>query len=46
MERFERKRAVSGFAVDLLSECLDSTRDVIARCSDGEVLFNRKLHTL
>ena len=42
MEKFNRKKSVRSFGRELIAECLDSRdKDVIVRCSDGDMSFNR-----
>ena len=42
MEKCIRKKSLRSFGRDLISECIESNeKDVILRCSDGEISFHR-----
>ena len=42
MEKCLRKKSVRSFGRDLISECIETRdKDVIMRCSDGDIAFHR-----
>ena len=45
MEKCIRKKSLRSFGRDLISECIESNeKDVILRCSDGEISFHRQVY--
>ena len=44
MEKCLRKKSVRSFCRDFISECIETKdKDVIMRCSDGDIAFHRYL---